>query len=609
MSSNQEDTPIPDIIIDKNAKKRYIKGRFFGKGGFAKCYEITEEGNASHKSFAGKIVSKKLLAKNNQKEKMVQEIEIHKSLKHRNVVGFHSFFDDENFVYIVLELCRKRSMMELHRRRKTLTEPEVRYFMKQILEGVLYLHNRGIIHRDLKLGNLFINDDVEVKIGDFGLAAKIEYSGQRKKTLCGTPNYIAPEILNKKGHSFEVDVWSIGCIMYTLLVGKPPFETSTLKETYSRIKRCEYRLPSNIAKRPAGALINAMLQSEPDKRPTIKQILASEFMVEGFLPEQLPASCLTMAPRNDTLFKNIDSPSRRPLKEFNNEHSPVPKVNAWTANTVKLPGVTLTAVSGLVPKSRPGVRQSLPAAGSVPIMPNKTTEECSAHLRSLAQQLQTLLSAHRPSEAKRQPVSLSNLEELTDPAAQPFVWISKWVDYSDKYGFGYQLCDDGVGVMFNDQTRIVLLPNQTDVHYIERTGEEFYYTMNATPPEIEKKMKLLSYFRRYMTDHLIKAGASHARQECDRLTRVPYMQCWKRSSSAVTMQLTNGTIQVNFMDHTKVIVCPLMSAVTIIDDKKNFRTFRLSTLEAYISQPQFQRVAECLHYVYKKIPELMSPQN
>uniref|UniRef100_A0A1B6H4A9 Protein kinase domain-containing protein n=1 Tax=Cuerna arida TaxID=1464854 RepID=A0A1B6H4A9_9HEMI len=242
MSSNPEEVPIPDVIIDHVSGKKYIKGRFFGKGGFAKCYEITDESNS--RVYAGKIVSKKMLAKNNQKEKMVQEIQIHKSLSHKNVVGFHSFFDDDNFVYIVLELCRKRSMMELHRRRKTLTEPEVRYFMKQILEGVLYLHERGIIHRDLKLGNLFINDDVEVKIGDFGLAAKIEYSGQRKKTLCGTPNYIAPEILNKKGHSFEVDVWSIGCIMFTLLVGKPPFETSTLKETYSRIKRCEYRLPS-----------------------------------------------------------------------------------------------------------------------------------------------------------------------------------------------------------------------------------------------------------------------------------------------------------------------------------------------------------------------------
>lgn len=72
-------------------------------------------------------------------------------------------------------------MSIIFRRRKTLTEPEVRYFMKQILEGVLYLHEKGIIHRDLKLGNLFINDEVEVKIGDFGLAAQIEFTGQRKK--------------------------------------------------------------------------------------------------------------------------------------------------------------------------------------------------------------------------------------------------------------------------------------------------------------------------------------------------------------------------------------------------------------------------------------------
>lgn len=134
-----------------------------------------------------------------------------------------------------------QSMMELHKRRKTVTEPETRFYMKQILSGVHYLHQSKIIHRDLKLGNLFLNDDLQVKIGDFGLAARIEYEGERKKTLCGTPNYIAPEILNKKGHSFEVDIWSIGCIMYTLLLGKPPFETNSLKETYSRIKKCDYK--------------------------------------------------------------------------------------------------------------------------------------------------------------------------------------------------------------------------------------------------------------------------------------------------------------------------------------------------------------------------------
>lgn len=136
--------------------------------------------------------------------------------------------------------------MELHKRRKTITEPETRFYMRDILSGVQYLHDRRIIHRDLKLGNLFLDNELHVKIGDFGLAAQIEYEGERKKTLCGTPNYIAPEILNKKGHSFEVDIWSIGCIMYTLLIGRPPFETNTLKETYAKIKKCDYRWRINF---------------------------------------------------------------------------------------------------------------------------------------------------------------------------------------------------------------------------------------------------------------------------------------------------------------------------------------------------------------------------
>lgn len=118
-----------------------------------------------------------------------------------------------------------------------MTEPEARYYMTQLLNGVQYLHNNKVIHRDLKLGNVFLNDDMEVKIGtfycharcyipifcitqgsfpppgDFGLATKIEFDGERKKTLCGTPNYIAPEVLCKKGHSYEVDIWSLGCIL------------------------------------------------------------------------------------------------------------------------------------------------------------------------------------------------------------------------------------------------------------------------------------------------------------------------------------------------------------------------------------------------------------
>lgn len=181
------------------------------------------------------------MMKHNQKEKMTQEIRIHQSLCHKNIVKFFSFFDDTANVYIVLELCKKRSMMELHKRRRVITEYETRFYIHQILDGVKYLHDNRIIHRDLKLGNLFLNDNLQVKIGDFGLATRIEYEGERKKTLCGTPNYIAPEILTKKGHSFEVDIWSIGCVMYTLLVGQPPFETKTLKDTYTKIRKCDYK--------------------------------------------------------------------------------------------------------------------------------------------------------------------------------------------------------------------------------------------------------------------------------------------------------------------------------------------------------------------------------
>ncbi len=87
--------------------------------------------------------------------------------------------------------------------------------MSQLLDGIRYMHRRSIIHRDLKLGNLFLDKHLSLKIGDYGLAASLKHDGERKKTICGTPNYIAPEILfdTQNGHSFEVDIWSLGVVM------------------------------------------------------------------------------------------------------------------------------------------------------------------------------------------------------------------------------------------------------------------------------------------------------------------------------------------------------------------------------------------------------------
>ena len=121
-------------------------------------------------------------------------------------------------------------MNELLKRRKRLHELEVQCYTVQIINALKYLHSHRIIHRDLKLGNLFLNDKMEIKLGDFGLATKLDFDGEKKRTICGTPNYIAPEVLeSKQGHSFEVDIWSFGVILYAMIIGKPPFETCEIK--------------------------------------------------------------------------------------------------------------------------------------------------------------------------------------------------------------------------------------------------------------------------------------------------------------------------------------------------------------------------------------------
>lgn len=126
---------------------------------------------------------------------------------------------------MILELCPNGSVMDMMKNRKGLSLPEVRRYTVQICGAIKYMHARNVIHRDLKMGNLFLDQDMNIKLGDFGLAAilatKAEYKGVynisvgRRTTVCGTPNYIAPEILKKAkaGHDLKVDIWSIGVIV------------------------------------------------------------------------------------------------------------------------------------------------------------------------------------------------------------------------------------------------------------------------------------------------------------------------------------------------------------------------------------------------------------
>ncbi len=140
---------------------------------------------------------------------------------------------------------------------------------------------------------------MEIKLGDFGLATKLDFDGEKKRTICGTPNYIAPEVLEgKSGHSYEVDIWSLGVIIYTLIIGKPPFETTDVKATYRRIKQISYSFPEHInISEAARDLIQRILCGDPSRRPNLDEILQHEFINHGGqIPKNLPQSFLACPP-------------------------------------------------------------------------------------------------------------------------------------------------------------------------------------------------------------------------------------------------------------------------------------------------------------------------
>ncbi|KAI0247980.1 kinase-like domain-containing protein [Lactifluus subvellereus] len=293
----------PPVIQDKTGSLRYQRMSFLGEGGFARVYQVRDSRN---NYLACKVVTKSSLKTKKAKTKLYAEIKIHKALDHPNIVRFVDCFEDEENVYMTLELCPNGSLMNMLHCRRVFTEPEARFFMIQLIGACHYMHTHQVIHRDLKLGNLFLDADMNIKVGDFGLAALIESPGERKKTICGTPNYIAPEVLfdTANGHSFEVDTWSIGVILYTFVVGRPPFQTKDVKEVYQRIRDNQYEFPPHRdVSLDARELVQQILTPNPQERPSLHNIVDHAFFTRGIVPGYIPVSARDMPPD----FRHISS--------------------------------------------------------------------------------------------------------------------------------------------------------------------------------------------------------------------------------------------------------------------------------------------------------------
>ncbi|EGX90552.1 Serine/threonine-protein kinase [Cordyceps militaris CM01] len=357
--------PPPPEVLEPSSSERpggavYQTGKLLGKGGFAICYSGHLQ--PSNKVYALKIVKSHMPAK--MEQKFQTELQIHSKMKHKNIVQFWRAFSFQNSTYLVLELCPNGSLMDMVKRRKGLTEPEVRFYSVQIAGAIKYMHSKGIIHRDLKMGNIFLDAHMNAKIGDFGLAALLvtgrDMHTIRRTTLCGTPNYIAPEILEKgkKGHDHMVDIWSLGIIMFAMFTSKPPFQSSTTDEIYRRARERDYEWPVNDTTRyisdEAKDLVATMLE-DAEQRPEPDAIIQHPFFTIGYTPRESEMSTRLRdtAPDRQEFYGRLPPAMRtqamRNLKELCRECCIGPMANVQVLHTQIWKEMAAEEKAGLTP--------------------------------------------------------------------------------------------------------------------------------------------------------------------------------------------------------------------------------------------------------------------
>ncbi|XP_053974989.1 serine/threonine-protein kinase PLK4 [Hylaeus volcanicus] len=248
-----------------------------GKGGFASVYRA--KCLRSGIEVAIKMIDKKLMQAAGMVGRVRQEVAIHSRLKHPAVLELYTFFEDANYVYLVLELCHNGELQRFLKIQGShaLPEEHAGRIIRQVVQGLLYLHSHQILHRDMSLSNLLLTRDMQVKIADFGLATQLTRPDEKHLTMCGTPNYISPEIATRSSHGLEADVWSLGCMLYTLLVGKPPFDTDAVKSTLTRVVMADYVMPAYLSDN-AKDLIDKLLKKNPKDRIRLRDISKHPFI-------------------------------------------------------------------------------------------------------------------------------------------------------------------------------------------------------------------------------------------------------------------------------------------------------------------------------------------
>jgi len=247
--------------------KDFELGKRLGRGKFGKVYLAREK--RTKYIVAIKVLWKHQLRKHNVEHQLRREIEILSYLRHKHIIRLFTWFHDKERVYLVLEYCCNGEVFNKLRDEGTFNEQQTARYICDLASALAYCHSKHVIHRDIKPENLLFDDEDNIKLADFGWG--VHAPDNRRMTMCGTLDYIPPEMIEKKKHDPTVDVWALGVLMYEFLCGQPPFESSEQIHTFQKIKNVKFTFPGHVS-HEARDLIRKLLNKDPKQRLSLYEL-------------------------------------------------------------------------------------------------------------------------------------------------------------------------------------------------------------------------------------------------------------------------------------------------------------------------------------------------